>query len=159
MRNKNLETLLTEKHKIIEQYETETSVENKNDIDSDSEYWIKCGKGMIINDCMVEYKGNYGYCTVYSRVIVDNGICEWKIKILEQSSGCSMYIGIASTMDHCNLLFCGKGGNYDRYNVGYSGYDAIKINYDNNGKEYGEKYSKGDVITVCLDLNEKCVSL
>eukprot|EP01084_Bolivina_argentea_P129882 229355_1 len=113
---------------------------------------------MTINDCMVEYKGNYGYCTVYSRAMVDNGIHEWKIKILEQSSGCSMYIGIASTMDHCNLLFCGKGGNYDRYNVGYSGYDAIKINYDNNGKEYGEKYSKGDVITVCLDLNKKCIS-
>eukprot|EP01084_Bolivina_argentea_P147579 258176_1 len=117
--------------------------------------WYKGGDTMTIKGNQIECDGQGPYKTGYSSQIASKGINIWKIKIVKRAF--NIFIGIASTTDHCNGVFMGKYKNKDPYNAAY-GSIATKVSNKTDYEKYGEEYDIGDIITINLNLNNLTIS-
>ena len=124
-------------------------------------YWLKAGKAITINDkkdTISTY--NNGWSTAYSvcrAILLQQHKYIWQIKIIKCGSFDDIRIGITSTESDLDdeFAYSEQGHNYSYITygkqscVGYNGefQSILHVHYGPN-----------DIITIELDLNEKCVS-
>ena len=107
---------------------------------------MKCGPEIILknNNLVASYNGDDTWSTVLGSHSYVTGQVNWEIKVT-QSSTAYLFVGVArSEVDlHTFLGGCPNGW-------GFIGEQALYHNRE-NVKGYGETFSPGDIIGVCLD--------
>lgn len=124
-------------------------------------FWLHAGEAIVINDkrdTISTY--NNGWSTAYSTskaILSQEHKYIWQISILKCGSFDDIRIGIASTESDLNdeFAYSTEGHNYSYITYG----KASCVGYNGEFQSIDHvDYGPGDIITIELDLNEKCVS-
>eukprot|EP01084_Bolivina_argentea_P037912 70101_1 len=115
--------------------------------------WLKGGSNILINANVATKVGTTSDQTVYGAQLINSGCHSWEISIEHKSINSLIYIGIASTTNHCNNYFVYTS---DPYNFAYCS-NGTKYVKSAQPSKYGPQFSTGDRIGVYVDFSKATI--
>lgn len=125
--------------------------------DSRTDYWKHKGDNLKVDTgsksiLTVKYLRHSGYNAAFGHLSASHGKHIWKIHIIKKTT--KMCIGVSSSIDTINTNFH-RQKSYPNY--GYN-WDGSKISHKTKYQDYGIPIKSGQIITVILDLDKRCIS-